>query len=46
MKAEALTERFLAVRNATIELCRPLTTEDHGLQAMADVSPPKWHPCS
>ncbi|MBA3494469.1 MAG: ergothioneine biosynthesis protein EgtB [Gammaproteobacteria bacterium] len=40
---QALAPRYVAVRRATEELCRPLATEDYGLQAMADASPPKWH---
>ncbi|MGH8489320.1 MAG: DinB family protein, partial [Gammaproteobacteria bacterium] len=40
---QALAARYVAVRRATEELCRPLATEDYGLQAMADASPPKWH---
>ena len=27
----------------SIELCRPLSVEDHSLQPMADASPAKWH---
>lgn len=34
---------FAAVRRLTEELCRPLVTEDYGLQSMPDASPPKWH---
>jgi ergothioneine biosynthesis protein EgtB len=26
-----------------LNLCRPLTVEDYGLQAAAETSPPKWH---
>ncbi len=40
---QALAPRYVAVRRTTEELCRPLATEDYGLQAMADASPPKWH---
>jgi len=32
-----------AIRSATLALCAPLTVEDHVVQTMADVSPPKWH---
>lgn len=31
------------VRKRTIQLCEPLKTEDYIIQAMPDVSPPKWH---
>ncbi|MDQ3563549.1 MAG: ergothioneine biosynthesis protein EgtB [Pseudomonadota bacterium] len=40
---QALAPRYVVVRRATEELCRPLATEDYGLQAMPDASPPKWH---
>jgi ergothioneine biosynthesis protein EgtB len=36
-------EAFPAVRRASLELCAPLTVEDHSLQAMPDASPAKWH---
>src|SRR5689334_22654454 len=39
----ALELRYAAVRHASEALCRPLSVEDYGLQAMADVSPAKWH---
>lgn len=35
--------RYLAVRHETELLCEPLAIEDYGIQAMPDVSPPKWH---
>ena len=38
-----LETSFLAVRQMTEDLCRPLQTEDYVVQTMADVSPPKWH---
>ncbi len=38
-----LAESYLAVRKASLNLCEPLEIEDFGLQAMPDVSPPKWH---
>jgi len=41
--ASGMAERFVAVRQASVELCKPLEIEDYGLQAMAEVSPPKWH---
>jgi len=31
------------VRQFTERLCQPLVTEDYVIQAMPDVSPPKWH---
>jgi ergothioneine biosynthesis protein EgtB len=38
-----LAARFAAVRQRTLELCAPLSVEDHLLQPMADASPAKWH---
>ncbi|MGB3200135.1 MAG: ergothioneine biosynthesis protein EgtB [Nodosilinea sp.] len=35
--------RYQAVRSLSEMLCEPLEIEDYGLQAMADISPPKWH---
>jgi ergothioneine biosynthesis protein EgtB len=34
---------YQSVRDQTIRLCEPLQVEDYLLQAMPDVSPPKWH---
>ena len=34
---------YSAVRQFSEMLCEPLETEDYGVQAMPDVSPPKWH---
>jgi ergothioneine biosynthesis protein EgtB len=39
----ATIARFNSVRSRTESLCAPLQTEDYCIQAMADVSPPKWH---
>ena len=39
----ALLERFRRVRQRTVELCKPLRVEDHVVQPVIDVSPPKWH---
>jgi ergothioneine biosynthesis protein EgtB len=38
-----LVDDFVRVRQATETLCRPLETEDYGIQTMPDVSPTKWH---
>ena len=35
--------QYSAVRQFSEFLCEPLETEDYGIQAMPDVSPPKWH---
>jgi len=38
-----LSQRYRQVRQFTERLCQPLATEDYVIQAMPDVSPPKWH---
>jgi len=43
MMAERLLARYAAVRRLTERLCEPLAVEDYVIQAMADVSPAKWH---
>jgi ergothioneine biosynthesis protein EgtB len=40
---DELAERYVAVRQATEQLCRPLQTDDFQLQSMSQCSPPKWH---
>jgi ergothioneine biosynthesis protein EgtB len=40
---ETLVRRYHQVRQFTEGLCQPLVTEDYVIQAMPDVSPPKWH---
>ncbi|CDZ94136.1 ergothioneine biosynthesis protein EgtB [Pseudomonas saudiphocaensis] len=35
--------QFAQVRATTEAICAPLQTEDHVIQSMPDVSPPKWH---
>src|SRR5208337_468994 len=39
----SLLERYVAVRRTSMQLCAPLTVEDHSLQPMPDASPAKWH---
>ena len=41
--AAALLSQYQDVRRATEHLCEPLAIEDYILQAMADVSPTRWH---
>lgn len=41
--AESLIEHYKAVRCQSEVLCQPLEVEDYGVQAMPNVSPPKWH---
>ncbi len=43
MNDTALIERFKTVRARSESLCAPLEIEDYCIQAMPDVSPPKWH---
>ncbi len=40
---ELVLRRYLEVRADTERLAAPLATEDYVVQAIADVSPPKWH---
>jgi ergothioneine biosynthesis protein EgtB len=35
--------RFAEVRARSVALCAPLAPEDHVVQPVVDVSPPKWH---
>jgi ergothioneine biosynthesis protein EgtB len=41
--ADALADRYHAVRAWTRVLCEPLVTEDYVVRTMPDVSPTKWH---
>ncbi len=41
--ATSLQEHFATVRRQTRRLCEPLSPEDHVVQPIVDVSPPKWH---
>jgi len=43
MNDAALIQRFRSVRAGSELLCAPLEIEDYCIQAMPDVSPPKWH---
>lgn len=43
MTRKDLARAYLATRKITERLCAPLEIEDHVIQAMDDVSPPKWH---
>lgn len=38
-----LLQRYLRVRDTSLEICAPLAVEDHSLQPMPDASPAKWH---
>jgi ergothioneine biosynthesis protein EgtB len=41
--ADALAQRYRAVRAGTLALAAPLSAEDCALQSMPDASPTKWH---
>jgi len=43
VKADSLSERFIATRTLSVRACEKLVTEDYGLQAAPFTSPPKWH---
>src|SRR5665213_3130896 len=36
-------DKYRIIRKQTEKICLPLQIEDHVLQPVADVSPPKWH---
>ena len=38
-----LLDRYTSVRAHTVNLCKPLCSEDCMVQSAPDVSPPKWH---
>ncbi|WP_245592196.1 ergothioneine biosynthesis protein EgtB [Ectobacillus panaciterrae] len=38
-----MLEKYQYTRNLTLQIVEPLETEDFGVQAMVDASPPKWH---
>jgi ergothioneine biosynthesis protein EgtB len=40
---EQIQASYEVVRRTTERLCQPLAIEDHVVQSMPDVSPPKWH---
>jgi len=41
--AEQLLKRYNDIRDQTVDICRLLLPEDHVVQPIVDVSPPKWH---
>jgi ergothioneine biosynthesis protein EgtB len=43
IRRDRLVDHYLRVRADSERLCEPLETEDHVVQTMPDVSPPKWH---
>ncbi len=38
-----LAQNYLTVRETSLQICAPLSVEDHSLQPMPDASPAKWH---
>jgi ergothioneine biosynthesis protein EgtB len=40
---ESLSDRFRAVRQASVAMCQPLEAEDYRIQPVAEVSPPWWN---
>lgn len=40
---EQVSQRYLAIRQQSLDICQPLHTEDYVVQPHPDVSPPKWH---
>lgn len=40
---QELQQQFIATRNYSEEICKPLSPEDYVPQPIVDVSPPKWH---
>ena len=40
---ERVAAHYRSVRSRSAAVCAPLATEDHVVQSMDDVSPPKWH---
>jgi ergothioneine biosynthesis protein EgtB len=42
-ETESLIAKYDRVRKQTTAICSPLLPEDHVVQPIVDVSPPKWH---
>ena len=43
VRAEDMAQRYLQVRQRSLMLAEPLSSEDCGAQSMPDASPVKWH---
>ena len=43
LEETTLKERFKEIRSKSLAICEPLSLEDHVVQPVVDVSPPKWH---
>lgn len=42
-KNTSLLEKFIQIRQHSVNICAPLEIEDYVVQPFVDVSPPKWH---
>lgn len=42
-KNTSLLEKFIQIRQHSVNICAPLEIEDYVVQPVVDVSPPKWH---
>src|SRR3954453_13640736 len=40
---ETQIAKYERIRKQTVDICQPLLPEDHVVQPVVDVSPPKWH---
>jgi ergothioneine biosynthesis protein EgtB len=38
-----MLDQYQKIRQISEKICQPLAVEDHVIQSMPDVSPPKWH---
>ncbi|SMF20398.1 ergothioneine biosynthesis protein EgtB [Pseudobacteriovorax antillogorgiicola] len=38
-----ITDLYASTRNLSLNICAKISNEDHIVQSMPDVSPPKWH---
>ena len=43
LSRNTLLKRFNSIRSFSLEICKPLITEDYVIQSMPDASPTKWH---
>jgi ergothioneine biosynthesis protein EgtB len=42
-EVESIIKKYCRVRKQSLSICEPLLPEDHVVQPIVDVSPPKWH---
>lgn len=43
IKSARVAEKYKSIRQVSVDICAPLSPEDHVVQPIVDVSPPKWH---